>query len=361
MTASQSLMGELDEAIRCGSSDKRVETLRRITDLFLSNSNRLPDVQVEVFGAVLGRLINDIETKALSELSQRLAPTRNAPIEVIRQLARNNEIDVAGPLLSTSTQLTTADLVDIASSKGQEHLLAISCRGELQEDVTDILVDRGDSQVARSVAANRGARFSATGFSNLVERAQQDEGLAERVATRSEMSPELLRQLTLKATAAVRQRLISVSNPEAHATIDNILMGITAEIDQSDATRPKDYAIAQDLVASLQHDKALLKAKLVEFAAAEQFEEVVAGLAALTGLKVEAVEQCLTNGDKGGILILCRAIKLEWATVSVILTLESGPRRSIALPELALRYAKLNNATAERILRFWQIRTTVAA
>jgi uncharacterized protein (DUF2336 family) len=361
MVASQLLMGELDEAIRCGSSDKRVETLRRITDLFLCNADRFKDQQIDLFGNVLGRLIEHVENKALSELGQRLAPTHNAPIEVLRQLASNDEITVAGPVLSVSTQLMSADLVDIARSKGQGHLLAISCRSELQEDVTDILVDRGDSEVARSVAGNRGARFSATGFSNLVERARQDEGLAERVAVRSEMSPGQLQQLALKATDAVRQRLMSVSNLEAHAKIEKVLIDIAAEIDRSVATRQRDYAVAQDLVSSLQHDKALLKAKLVKFAAQEKFEEIVAALSALSGLKIDATEQCLTNSDEGGVLILCRAIRLEWATVCAILTLESVPQRSASLQELAMRYAKLSNATAERILRFWKVRTTVTA
>ena len=59
------LIAELEEAVRSGSAEKRVETLRRITDLFLGEADRLNDAQVGVFDDVLGALIRRIETKAL--------------------------------------------------------------------------------------------------------------------------------------------------------------------------------------------------------------------------------------------------------------------------------------------------------
>jgi uncharacterized protein (DUF2336 family) len=356
---SQSLLGELDEAIASGSSAKRVETLRRITDLFLSNADRIQGRQVDLFGDVFERLIEQIEDQARAELGRRLAPTGNAPISVIRRLARDDEITVAGPVLSTSPQLTAGDLVDIAKSKSQDHLLAISRRNELQEEVTDVLVDRGNDQVARSVAGNRGARFSPSGFSGLLARARTEEGLAELVAARSELTPEQLRELARKATDAVRQRLMSVSEPQTHAKIKKVLTAIAADMGRSGTTKQRDYAIAQDLVSSLQHDRALLKTKLVEVAAEAKYEEVVVALAALSSLKVDAVEQFMANTDEGGILILCRAARLEWPTVRAILALESSLERAASQPEAASRYAKLNIATAERVLRFWQVRTTV--
>ena len=55
----------------------------------------------------------------------------------------------------------------------------------LGEAVTDELVRRGDREVARRVADNRGARISETGFSGLVKRAEDDGILAEKVGLRS--------------------------------------------------------------------------------------------------------------------------------------------------------------------------------
>src|ERR1700684_3045884 len=98
MDAGQSLISELEDAIQSGSKDKRVDSLRRITDLFVSDANRLNDQQIEVFDDVLGHLIKRIEGKALAELSRRLSPINNAPIEIVRRLARDDDITVAEPV-----------------------------------------------------------------------------------------------------------------------------------------------------------------------------------------------------------------------------------------------------------------------
>src|SRR5271169_4931125 len=184
MNAEPSLIAELEDAIKSGSSDKRVQTLRRVTDLFLNDADRLNEAQIGLFDDVLCHLIKRIEIKALVELSGHLAPVDNAPIEDIRQLARNDEITVAGPVLTQSTRLTTGDLVEIAGTKGQQHLLAISGRSQLEEAVTDVLLVRGDREIVHKLARNAGARFSETGFTTLVRNAETDESLAEKIGLR---------------------------------------------------------------------------------------------------------------------------------------------------------------------------------
>ena len=67
MDAGHSLISELEDAIQSGSKDKRVDSLRRITDLFVADANRLNDQQIDVFDDVLCHLIKRIEGKALEE------------------------------------------------------------------------------------------------------------------------------------------------------------------------------------------------------------------------------------------------------------------------------------------------------
>jgi uncharacterized protein (DUF2336 family) len=163
MGVAASLIGELETAVSGHSADKRVETLRRVTDLLLSDVNQLNEEQIAVFDDVLVHLIQRIESKALAELSTRIAPIDHAPIEVVKRLARHDEISVAGPVLSESPRLTAGDLIEIAKTKGQEHLLAISGRSQLEETVTDVLLVRGNQNVASRLAGNAGARFSEAG------------------------------------------------------------------------------------------------------------------------------------------------------------------------------------------------------
>jgi uncharacterized protein (DUF2336 family) len=240
MSAQQSLIVELEEAIQSGSSEKRVETLRRVTDLFLNDSDRLNEAQIALFDDVLCHLIKRIETKALVELSEHLAPVDNSPIEVIRRLARSEEITVAGPVLTRSVRLTTSDLVEIAGSKSQQHLLAISGRSRLEEAVTDVLIDRGDREIVHRLARNAGARFSETGFTTLVRNAETDESLAEKLGLRLDIPLRLLRDLLLKATEAVRARLVSLAPPETRDEIQRVLAKISNEVTR-EATASRDF------------------------------------------------------------------------------------------------------------------------
>lgn len=57
MTPSQSLIVELESAVQGSSHARRVETLRRVTDLFFTAADRYTEEQVGLFDDVLGRLI----------------------------------------------------------------------------------------------------------------------------------------------------------------------------------------------------------------------------------------------------------------------------------------------------------------
>ena len=89
---SSTLFDDLDAALQSGSSEKRVAMLRQVTDLFLSEADRLNEEQIGVFDDVLVQLIDRIEARTLAEISERFAPVANAPIDLTLNLARHSEI-----------------------------------------------------------------------------------------------------------------------------------------------------------------------------------------------------------------------------------------------------------------------------
>ena len=127
MGAPASLLPELEDVVQHGSAEKRAETLRRITSLFLDGAASFNEHHVSLFDDVIGCLIEEIEAKALAELARRLAPVANAPTGVVTKLAKNDDIEVAGPVLK-SGKIADPDLLYIAETKSQAHLLALSSR-----------------------------------------------------------------------------------------------------------------------------------------------------------------------------------------------------------------------------------------
>jgi uncharacterized protein (DUF2336 family) len=360
MMMRESLLAELEDAVHGSSQEKRVQTLRRITSLFLTGANRFNEEQICLFDDVLTHLIERIESKALGELSNQLAPVETAPIEVIRRLAGHNDIAVAGPVLTHSPRLEDRDLVEIARHKSQAHLLAISSRSSLDESVTDVLTARGDNQVFHKLAGNSGARFSETGMAALTERAETDESLAEFLGRRIDIPVEMFRKLLARATEVVRSRLLSALNPERQGEIRFVLAKISKNAQE---TISRDYAAAQRTVQSMQRDHKLNEAALLLFAISNRFEHVVVALSALSSGSFELIDHLMHGDQIDALLVPCKAAGLEWATVRAIVKMKFV-ERSISetdLERLKIEYGKLSISTAARVLRFWQVHKKTSA
>lgn len=361
MGAALSLIPELEDVIAHGSRRKRAQTLQRITDLFLNGASRFGNAHVELFDTVFGRLIEEIESKARAELAHRLAPVDNAPLRLMLTLARDDDIAVAGPVLKLAPRLREVDLVDLARTKSQAHLRAISARQMLGEAVTDVLVRRGDREVARSVAANRGARISDTGFFRLVKRAESDGVLAEQVGLRPDIPPPMFRELLERATAVVHQRLLASASPALKAEIHRVLARVSEEVGARGGRR--DYRAAQRVVLGMHRMGQMNEPALAAFADAGKYEETVVGLAALSKVPIDVADRLMAGERADPVLILCKAAKMDWPTVKSILTAQAqGKLPSSQTIEAAFaNYDRLSPATAQRVVRFWQVKQNGAA
>jgi uncharacterized protein (DUF2336 family) len=356
MGASASIIGELEAAVQSGSAEKRVETLRRVTDLFLDDADRLNEQQIGVFDDVLVHLIKRIENKALVQLSGSLATVAHAPTQVIGQLARNKEISIAGPVLSQSGRLTDTDLIEIARSHGQGHLLAISGRSSLNMGVTDVLIECGDQNVTHRLATNEGARFSETGFKTLVERAEADGGLAERLGRRIDIPLKLLRELLARATDAVRSRLLTSAPPDTRQQIQLALASIVKEIGK-EAIDPRDFTASDSLVKELNRTGKLKEPVLYQFAVDRKYEEMTSTLALFCQARAQLVETLMKNASSEGVVTACRAANLSWPTVAAILEVRFS-HHSVTDKEMAdanEAFHALSVATAQRTVRFMMV------
>jgi len=162
--------------------------------------------------------------------------------------------------------------------------------------VTDVLVRRGDSGVARRVAENRGARLSQKSFFQLVKRAENDDVLAEKVASRPDISPPIFHALLRQATAVVHDRLLASATPQMRVAIGDVLAKVSKEVGAR--VRPRDYRAAQKLVLGISSANRLNEATFSGF---------------------------------------CRMSASE-------------------LDDAYANYGRLSASTAQRVVRFWQVR-----
>jgi uncharacterized protein (DUF2336 family) len=357
MSAHASLIPELEEVIQRGSSERRAKTLRRITTFFLDGASRFNDDHLGLFDLVFSRLIAGSEVKARTELSHRLAPLGIAPAEALRRLAHDDDIAVAGPVLGQSRQLAEADLVTIARTQSEAHLLAIAGRARIAEAVTDVLVRRGAREVAHRLADNLGARLSERSFVTLVEQAKSDSLLAEKVGLRPDIPARLFRDLLLAATPLVQQRLLASATPEMQAEIRRLLAKVLRSTDAA-AVLP-DYATAQPTIQALREGGALTEATVVEFANKGRYAETVVAMASICAVPTEVVGRLMGAERPDPVLILCKSAGWSWATAAAIVAARPGGQDTSILDLDAVHadFDRLSLDTARRVARFWQMRS----
>lgn len=366
----RSIADEVEAAIAAGSAEKHLETVRRVTDLFLMSAEGYSGEQIELFGDVLERLVKTIEIRALADVSARialaemstqLASVKQAPPSVVRRLAQHDEISIAGPVLTESARLTPEDLVELAQTKGEQHLLAISGRWWLSEIVTDALLARHYPSVSRRVVSNPGAKVTPEGFAIVLQQAENDPELAVQTGIRVDLPAHLRNKLLHNATEAVRSHLLSRAPPHLFEEIRNAI-NVASESAGREMAKPRDFAGAQRYVASLNKSGHLNEPALLSFAKQRKYEETVAALALLSRSDLEVIRPLMQSLRDDGVLIPCRVAGLGWDTVAAVLNsrFASGCMGPHELAMAKEAYAKLTLENAQRMLRFWQVRATDA-
>jgi uncharacterized protein (DUF2336 family) len=352
--APASLMAELDDAISDHSPTRRVEILRQVTSLFLSDVNRLNAVQVDVFDGVLVRLIERAEIRTLAQLSRNLSGATVAPRDAVRKLAFHEDASIAAPVLRKSAHVSDDDLIEITDIRGQEHLLAISGRETLSESVSDALVMRGDSVVRGTLAQNSGARFSESTYITLVREAERDDSLTEKLGIRRDIPVGLLRELVAKASGKVRSRVLQAAPPDIQ---DGIKIAIAKAVERAAAvpSKPVDYTEAQRKVIELNRMGKLNDQSVNRFAVQGEYVSVVAALALLTAVAIEAIERLAGNAQLDGLIVACKASRLNWATTTMII--HNRPGCAAASKQQLERgremFESLALSTAQQTIRIW--------
>jgi uncharacterized protein (DUF2336 family) len=348
-----SLLDELQSTLAHGTVARRVETLRRVTDLFINGTGDYSNEQVGLFDDVFQYLIDHIETSAKALLSNRLAPIDSAPPLTIRALAFDDVIEVAGPVLSLSTRLDDNALIENARCKSQAHLMAISTRKTLSGAVTDVLVQRGNDEVVQSTVNNPGAEFTENGFTRLVDRADGNDDLAASIGLRPSMPRHLYLKLLAKASNTVRQRL-EAANPRQAAAVPNVVKEATRRARSATSTITKNTEIAHALVKGLYDDGRLDESQLASFATAGKFDEANASIAAMANVPVAIAENMMIETRAEGVMILAKVAGLSWSTVRNIIKMRdkltsAEPADLSACQET---YERLRPSTAQQVLRF---------
>lgn len=354
MSDAHSCLAEIEALSNETSSDKRRQVLNRVADLFLITNEQQSQDDVKAFGTVMDRIAYELEVEARAELSERLCEIDKAPRDLVRKLATDS-ISVARPVLERSRVLTDDDLIQIARTKGQTHLQAISKRPTLSTPLTDVIVERGENEVLIEVTRNKGAQFSTGGLGVLAEKARQNGDLLTALGSRADLPQNLMTEIKQRVAQRIKQEMGGKYSPSDMADVDTMIDKTAANLD-IDSFKKSNADIAERANA-----KKLSEEDLVALAKAGRLSETVHALSILTGLEHRMISHCFLKAEITALGIVCKANGFKSQTYLAFIQTRTGMDGigSKAIVQAMREYDKLSQSNAMRTLRFLKVRNNV--
>ncbi len=320
------------------SPDQRRALLHAVTDLFLVDTERT-EAASDHYACIADHALDRLDAADRAGYAERVASSAHLPHVVATRLARDEEVGVAKLVLTLSPVLTDADLAAIAVTHSQGHLVAIAERATLSATVTEVLVERGDAQVLRTVSGNEGANFSDGGLSRLIERGANDIVVGRHLQDRVGRLPPAQAERVLRVTQAAAG---AAAQPLARQARERRLE-------------------VRLLLADLREGRTTIDEVLLTLAEQDRAFDLAQVLGAVAEVEAGPVLRALLQPDVTGIAVACHAAGCTPRGFAGILTLRAQ-RLGLTPNQLQAErtgYGAITPQMSERAMRFLKVRTRV--
>jgi len=348
VAASAALLSELD-AIDGWPPERWADILNQVTKFFLGHADSLTTHQIALFDDVFLRLIDRVDTQLLTQISRQLTEAKCALPQATRRLALHEDESISLPILESGS-LTQDLLIEVVQSCSGKQRLAVALRHDVGRPVSEALVRCGDQAVHYALAENKGAKLSEESWNRLIKLGESNQGLAQRLGRRRDIPTPLKRQFHSKLEDT-RMRELNAMPGVMRDQIENTI-ATTAIVANSDQ-RP-DYASAQAKMIELGRKGRLNDSTINRFAISGEYTNIVAALALLTGSPTDVIERLIASDSIEGLVLACKASRLDWATANAIARHRPGhsPVPAEELEKAKKTFETFSLSAAQRTVRF---------
>ena len=345
------MLERLSEMSADTSSEGRRELLNAVTDLFLVDEEA-SDAASEHYTDIARRSLDAMDSGDRAAYAERVAEAPQLPKPIAKQLASDDEVAVAHLVLRLSPVLSDDDLAAIAVTHSQAHLAAIAERASLSETVTDVLVERGDRKVLRTVSGNEGASFSDKGLDTLITRSDGDTQVARNLAERSDELP---------ATQA--RRVLQIAAQMSLAPAPDV------ETEVIDASKNKQFARkarerrleVRLLIADLKEGKREIDDVVTSLCEDDRAFDLAQVISTFSDIPNTQALRALLQKEASGIAVACKAMGLSENGFRHVLEMRAS-RLGIPAKQIdrdLASYVDLTAELSERAMRFLKVRSKV--
>jgi uncharacterized protein (DUF2336 family) len=312
-----------------------------------------------LFDAVMGALAAEMEVAVRAELAERMADADAPPASLMRALAAD-EIEVSRPVLQRSRALSDEDLLQLARTKGQDHLRAISQRPTVSTVVSDAIVERADDDTLGLLLRNTGAELSRKAHERAVDRAAVNPDLHEAVVGREQLPIDLLNEMYFVVEARLRDRITSANAAIDPARLEAALSAGRKRVALGDGALPADYAEAEAAVRAQIARGEMGPRVLAAMLRNRETTRFLIALAEMADIDFHTARRILERRELDALAIVCKAADFDRSlfltfTVLILDRADDAMTRAKSYGDL---YNNLPRDAALRTIRFWRMRRT---
>jgi uncharacterized protein (DUF2336 family) len=331
--------------------ERRAGALRQITKLFLSRAQQLASDQVTLFDELFALLMDHVDRESLAQFSQQLSETKCSLPLSARRLALHGDEAVWLPFLTTA-RMAPELVVEVARSCGPVHRLAIARRHTIDTAITEILVEFAEPAIYHALAENLGASLLDADWAKLVQSGERDPSLAQKLGRRKDMPNELKRKVRAKLEDTEMRRLNTMP-VTMREQIENTIATTDATKIMAGAA-PPDYSAAQTAMMELGRKGKLNDQTINRFAVRGEYTNIVAALSFLTGSPIDVILPLLASENIEGLVLACKASRLDWATAAAIVKHRPGqsPVPAFEMDKAKKTFSEFSLSAAQRTVRF---------
>ncbi len=347
VAASAALLSVLD-AIDGWPPERWADILNQVTKFFVGHADSLAAHQIALFDDVFVRLIDRVDRQLLIQISRQLTDAKCTLPKATRRLALHEDESISLPILKSGS-LAQDLLIEVAQSCDSKQRLAVACRYDVGRPVSEALVRCGDRTVHYALAENKGAKLSEESWARLIQLGESDPGLAQRLGRRRDIPTPLKRRLHSKLEDT-RMRELNALPGVMRDQIENTIATTKIEA-SSDAP---DYASARAKLVELNRKGRLNDSTINRFAISGEYTNVVTALALLTGSPTDVIERLVASDSIEGLVLACKASRLDWATAHAIAKHRPGhsPVPAEEMEKAKKTFETFSLSAAQRTVRF---------
>lgn len=334
----------------------RQALMAAVSDLFFDRSEVLSDRERALMSDILRQIIHDVEMSVRRQLADRLAHLPKAPHDLVIALA-NDEIEVAHPILIDSDILHDADLVEIIQHRTMQHQLAIAMRKNLNESVTEALVETGNSDVIKTMLENPNARISKTTMEYLVEQAKRMDTYQNPLLRRPDLEPELAKRMYWWVSAALREHIVSnfdIDPNELDETIETSVKELMSTDSRITHAKPTELAEQLESEGRITPD---LMVRVLRQGEVPLFEAM---FSKRSGLRLKLLRRLMFEPGGEALAVACKGIDIPKSDFATIFMLTRKARASAGvmnpreLTRVLALYDRVRPESARAMIGRWQ-------